>query len=80
MTYQEVHDRLGKVESLMSQLSSPNFVSTPDFNVQEAAEQLKMVRESLKGKLALLAEEEEGKISTDDERKAKELGCQIIAA
>lgn len=76
MTYQEVHDRLGKVESLMSQLSSPNFVSTPDFNVQEAAEQLKMVRESLKGKLALLAEEEEGKISTDDERKAKELADQ----
>lgn len=76
MTYQEVHDRLGKVESLMSQLSSPNFASTPDFNVQEAAEQLKMVRENLKGKLALLAEEEEGKISTDDERKAKELADQ----
>lgn len=76
MTYQEVHDRLGKVESLMSQLSSPGFASTPDFNVQEAAEQLKMVRESLKGKLALLAEEEEGKISTDDERKAKKLADQ----
>lgn len=73
MTYQEVQDRLNKVQTALQTLKSDTFTNNKSINVPNTINQLQELKESLQAKLKLLAEADKGMVSTDDEKKAKDL-------
>ncbi len=72
MTYQEVQDKLAKVEYALTALQSGNHAQYTPEAVQTKQQQLQTLKESLKEKLQVL-KEEEGTVRTDDPKKAKDL-------
>lgn len=72
MTYQEVQDRLTKVQSALTTLQSGNFDNQPSINVPNTMNQLQEMEKSLQSQLTILAEKE-GMVATDDEKKAQDL-------
>ena len=72
MTYQEVQDRLTKVQSALTTLQSGNFDNQPNINVPNTMNQLQEMEKSLQSQLTILAEKE-GMVATDDEKKAQDL-------
>ncbi len=72
MTYQEVQDKLAKVEYALTALQSGNHAQYTPEAVQTKQQQLQTLTESLKDKLQVL-KEEEGTVRTDDPKKAKDL-------
>ena len=75
MTYQEVQDKLAKVEYALSALQSGNHAQYTPEAVQIKQEQLQTLKESLEEKLQVL-KEAEGTVRTDDPQKAKDLADQ----
>ena len=73
MTYQEVQDRLTKVETALTALSSGNYSNIPSFDVAGTTAQLQELKEQLETQLQILAEEETGTVSTDDAMEAERL-------
>ena len=73
MTYQEVQDRLNKVQTALQTLKSDTFTNNKSINVPNTINQLQELKESLQARLKLLAEADKGMVSTDDEKKAKDL-------
>ena len=71
MTYQEVQDRLTRVQSALTSLQDGTYNNIQSINVPQTVSQLQEIEESLKTKLALLAEE--GMVATDDEAQAEKL-------
>ena len=71
MTYQEVQDRLSNVQSALTSLQNGTYNDIKSINVPQTVSQLQEIEESLKTKLALLAEE--GMVATDDEAQAEKL-------
>lgn len=72
MTYQEVQDRLTKVQSALTTLQSGNFDNQPNINVPNTMNQLQEMEKSLQSQLTIIAEKE-GMVATDDEKKAQDL-------
>ena len=72
MTYQEVQDKLAKVEYALSALQSGNHAQYTPEAVATKQEQLQTLKESLEEKLKVL-KEAEGTVTTDDPKKAKDL-------
>jgi hypothetical protein len=72
MTYQEVQDRLTKVQSALQSLQNGSLANTAAINVPSTITQLQEAEKSLKERLQILAEEE-GIIATDDEQQAEKL-------
>ena len=75
MTYQEVQDKLAKVEYALSALQSGNHAQYTPEAVQIKQEQLQTLKESLEEQLQVL-KEAEGTVRTDDPQKAKDLADQ----
>ena len=73
MTYQEVQDRLNKVQTALQTLKSDTFANKKSINVPNTINQLQELKESLQSKLKVLAEAEKGMVATDDEKKAADL-------
>ena len=73
MTYQEVQDRLNKVQTALQTLKSDTFTNNKSINVPNTINQLQELKESLQTKLKVLAEADKGMVSTDDEKKAADL-------
>ena len=72
MTYQEVQDRLTKVQSALTTLQSGNFDNQPAIDVPNTMNQLQEMKKLLQSQLTILAEKE-GMVATDDEKKAQDL-------
>jgi hypothetical protein len=72
MTYQEVQDKLAKVEYALSALQSGNHAQYTPEAVATKQEQLQTLKESLEEKLKIL-KEQEGTVTTDNPDKAKDL-------
>ena len=72
MTYQEVQDKLAKVEYALSALQSGNHAQYTPEAVATKQEQLQTLKESLEEKLRVL-KEEEGTVTTDDPNQAEKL-------
>ena len=64
MTYQEVQDRLTKVQSALTTLQSGNFDDQPTINVPNTMNQLQEMKKLLQSQLTILAEKE-GMVTTD---------------
>ena len=73
MTYQEVQDRLNKVQTALQTLKSDTFANKKSINVPNTINQLQELKESLQSKLKVLAEADKGMVATDDEKKAADL-------
>ena len=71
MTYQEMQERLTKVETLIQAVQQPRYQNKVQ-NVQETLTQLNTIKENLENKMKILAEAE-GMITTDDEAQAEKL-------
>ena len=71
MTYQEMQERLTKVETLIQAVQQPRYQNKVQ-NVQETLTQLNTIKENLENKMKILAEAE-GIITTDDEAQAEKL-------
>lgn len=71
MTYQEMQERLTKVETLIQAVQQPRYQNKVQ-NVQETLTQLNTIKENLENKMKILAEAE-GTITTDDEAQAEKL-------
>ena len=71
MTYQEVQDRLTRVQSALTSLQDGTYNNIQSINVPQTVSQLQEMEESLKAQLSLLAEE--GMVATDDEAQAEKL-------
>ena len=69
MTYQEVQDRLNKVETALNAFASGNY---QDVQLPMSQAQLQELKEQLENQLKVLAEEE-GTVSTDDPGEAEKL-------
>ena len=76
MTYQEIQNRLDKVQTALTAYESGNYASvTPDLGI--SVDQLQELKEALENQLAVL-KEEEGVVATDDEKKAADLAKQGV--
>ena len=71
MTYQEVQDRLTRVQSALTSLQDGTYNNIQSINVPQTVSQLQEMEESLKAQLTVLAEE--GMVATDDEAQAEKL-------
>ncbi len=71
MTYQEMQERLTKVETLIQAVQQPRYQNKVQ-NVQETLTQLNTIKENLENKMKIIAEAE-GMITTDDEAQAEKL-------
>ena len=71
MTYQEMQERLTKVETLIQAVQQPRYQNKVQ-NVQETLTQLNTIKENLENKMKIIAEAE-GMITTDDETRAEKL-------
>ena len=71
MTYQEMQERLTKVETLIQAVQQPRYQNKVQ-NVQETLTQLNTIKENLENKMKIIAEDE-GMITTDDEAQAIDL-------
>ena len=72
MTYQEVQDKLAKVEYALNALKSGNHAQYTPEAVATKQEKLQTIKESLEEKLKVL-KEEEGTVTTDDPNQAEKL-------
>ena len=76
MTYQEIQNRLDKVQTALTAYESGNYASVaPDLGI--SVDQLQELKEALENQLAVL-KEEEGVVATDDEKKAADLAKQGV--
>ena len=74
MTYQEMQERLTKVETLIQAVQQPRYQNKVQ-NVQETLTQLNTIKENLENKMKILAEAE-GIITTDNEAQAEKLASK----
>lgn len=72
MTYQEIKDRLSKCELTLEKIKNGSYKPA---NVKHTTEKLQILRESYQN---LLNEADKGIVTTDDEKKAKELADKGI--
>ena len=74
MTYQEMQERLTKVETLIQAVQQPRYQNKVQ-NVQETLAQLNTIKENLENKMKIIAEAE-GIITTDNEAQAEKLASK----
>ena len=74
MTYQEMQERLTKVETLIQAVQQPRYQNKVQ-NVQETLTQLNTIKENLENKMKIIAEAE-GIITTDNEAQAEKLASK----
>ena len=73
MTYQEVNDRLTKVQTALQSLQDGSYANNPSINVPQMTSQLQEAEAKLQEQLLVLQEQETGTVATDDETKAADL-------
>ena len=73
MTYQEVNDRLTRVQTALQSLQDGSYANNTSINVPQMTSQLQEVESKLKEQLAVIAEQEKGMVATDDESQAEKL-------
>ena len=78
MTYQEVNDRLTRVQTALQSLQDGSYANTTSINIPQMTSQLQEVEAKLQEQLLVLSEQESGMIATDDESKAEKLAKKGI--
>ena len=73
MTYQEVNDRLTRVQTALQSLQDGSYANTTGINVPQMTSQLQEVEAKLQEQLLVLSEQEKGMVATDDEAQAEKL-------
>lgn len=73
MTYQEVNDRLTRVQTALQSLQDGSYANNTSINVPQMTSQLQEVEAKLKEQLLVLSEQEKGMVATDDEAQAEKL-------
>ena len=73
MTYKEIKTRLKKCETILTSIKNGTYKEFKEQDPQEVIKQVNVLKESLTKRLS---EMEKGTISTDDEKKAKDLADQ----
>ena len=73
MTYQEVNDRLTKVQTALQSIQDGSYANQTSIDVPQVTSQLQEAEAKLKEQLLILQEQETGTVATDDETKAADL-------